>query len=415
MISARPGAKMEIRLPFGAISKAKRLFLYPFHEAARWRARKSLERRLKAPLYTPVHSNIDPERHIAEAAAWLCRAQDFGSDRGVAWGTIFGQGFTASYPETTGYIICTFLDLARHFGDDQYRSRAIEMGQWEALVQMSSGAVMGGMCNAKPTPAIFNTGMVLLGWAALLRGTASDVFLQAGRRSANWLLEMQAPDGNWTLGNSQFAKPDFTLYNVKAAWGLAEFGVAAGENAFVAAALRNAEFAISKQLRNGWFPDCCLNNSTRPLLHTIAYTMQGLVGMGKLVKRHDLIDAAINTADSLLALMDDDGFIPGKILKDFSAGCKWCCLTGTAQTSIVWSELERLTGDPRYGAAAERANHYLMARHDISSQDPSIRGGLAGSWPVWGAYGKYKILNWATKFFIDALLIRMLPKESRIE
>jgi hypothetical protein len=48
-----------------------------------------------------------------------------------------------------------------------------------------------------------------------------------------------------------------------------------------------------------------------------------------------------------------------------------------------------------------------MARHDISSPDPTIRGGLAGSWPVSGEYGQYRILNWATKFFADALLVRI--------
>ena len=48
-----------------------------------------------------------------------------------------------------------------------------------------------------------------------------------------------------------------------------------------------------------------------------------------------------------------------------------------------------------------------MARHDISSSDPCIRGGLAGSWPVWAPYGKFRILNWATKFLSDALLLRI--------
>ena len=44
-----------------------------------------------------------------------------------------------------------------------------------------------------------------------------------------------------------------------------------------------------------------------------------------------------------------------------------------------------------------------MARHDISSADPAIRGGLAGSWPV-DEYGRLMVLDWATKFLIDALL-----------
>lgn len=137
--------------------------------------------------------------------------------------------------------------------------------------------------------------------------------------------------------------------------------------------------------------------------------MQGLIGVGRLANRTDFIESAARTARSLMKLMGDDGFIPGQIDSEFNGAVGWCCLTGTAQTSIVWSELERLEGDPAYGRAADKANRYLMARHDISGPDPSIRGGMAGSWPVWGDYGRYRILNWATKFFVDALLLRMSP------
>src|SRR5205807_4910534 len=67
-----------------------------------------------------VHTNIDAARHLREAAEWLKRAQDYGVDRGVAYGSDFGQGFLPSYPETTGYIICTFLRLSEHYQDPDF-------------------------------------------------------------------------------------------------------------------------------------------------------------------------------------------------------------------------------------------------------------------------------------------------------
>jgi hypothetical protein len=351
--------------------------------------------------------------HISEASQWLVRAQDWGTDRGVSYGCEFGQGFLPSYPETTGYIICTFLALARERANAEYRKRAIEMGEWECAIQMATGAVMGGMFNTNPTPAIFNTGMVLLGWAPLYEETEVERFRVCGERACQWLIEMQEPNGNWVRGTSQFAHPTSTVYNVKAAWGLAKMGQALRSDEFIRAAVRNAEFAVASQRANGWFENCCLADSRRPLLHTLAYTMQGLVGIGKIANRPDFINAARRTADSVMHLMDESGFIPGMIDQNFHGAANWCCLTGTAQTSVVWSELERLTSDRRYGEAAERANRYLMARHDVANPDLSIRGGLAGSWPVSGAYGRYKILNWATKFFIDALLMRMSTGASR--
>ena len=354
--------------------------------------------------YTHLHNNLDAWVHLCEAVAWLKRAQDAGPDRGVSYGARFGGGFLPSYPETTGYIIPTFLKLADVFGEQDLAARAVQMGDWEIEIQMESGAVMGGRVDAaERTPAVFNTGIVLLGWSALLTATGEARFRDAGRRAADWLLTVQEPDGSWRKGNSQFARDDATVYNAKAAWGLGSFGKACGEDCYIAAAVRNAEFAVTRQADNGWFSDCCLTDPAQPLLHTLAYTMHGLLEVGLLTEREDLVAAARRTADALLHACDGQGFLPGRFRPDFSGAVSWCCLTGSAQTSIVWSILHGLAGHEPYRQAAIRVNRYLMARHDITSDNPAIRGGLAGSWPAWGDYGRLMVLNWATKFFIDAL------------
>ncbi len=147
--------------------------------------------------YARLHDNFDRLTHIREAAGWLKRAQDAGTDRGVAHSATLGEGFSASYPETTGYIIPTFLDLADFFNDSEFERRAVEMGDWEISVQMACGAVMGGKVNnPHPTPAVFNTGQVLLGWAALYHRTKEQRFLDAARRAADWMIEVQEPSGN---------------------------------------------------------------------------------------------------------------------------------------------------------------------------------------------------------------------------
>ena len=133
--------------------------------------------------------------------------------------------------------------------------------------------------------------------------------------------------------------------------------------------------------------------------------MQGLIGIGVITKRADFLDGAVRTADSLMRLMDKDGFIPGCIGADFRGTVDWCCLTGTAQSAIVWGRLFQLTGKPAYREAMHRANLYLMRRHDIDNPDPRLRGGIPGSWPVSGDYGRLKILNWATNFFVEGLLL----------
>ena len=349
--------------------------------------------------------DISLDRHLHEAVEWLKRAQDAGTDHGVSYGADFGGPWLDSYPATTGYIIPTFLKLADYYKDVSFIRRASEMGAWESEVQMDCGAVMGGRINSNPTPAVFNTGMVLLGWAALYRRVGNAKVQRSMRRAVDWLLSIQEPDGNWNKGNSRFANPNTTVYNVKAAWGMCEAGRLLQIPEAIEGAVRSAEFCLSKQLSNGWFADCCLSDASQPLLHTLAYAMQGLIGIAAITSRRDFIDAATRTADTLMRLMDDDGFIPGRIGPDFKGTVDWCCLTGTAQTAIVWGRLYQLTGNSRYRDAMHRANVYLMRRHDISNEDPRLRGGVPGAWPVWGDYGRLMVLNWATNFFVEALLL----------
>ena len=236
-------------------------------------------------------------RHLDEALAWLKRAQDAGADHGVSYGVSFGEDFDLSYPETTGYICQTFVRQGLARRDQNLLDRAVAMADWEIDIQLDSGAVMGGKVNPHPSPAVFNTGMVLLGWSAVIRLLHEKRHMQAAARASEWLTQGQDPDGRWRQGNSKFAAADSTLYNVMAAWGLCEAGVELGEDRFVEAAVRNGEYCLSQQHPNGWLPDCCLTDPTSPLLHTLAYSMQGLLGIGRLTGRQDLMEGARRLAD----------------------------------------------------------------------------------------------------------------------
>src|SRR6478672_7531558 len=64
--------------------------------------------------------------------AWLCRAQDHSAsaDGGVARDYSVLSGWASSYPETTGYIIPTFIEYARRTGNAEMRERARRMADW---------------------------------------------------------------------------------------------------------------------------------------------------------------------------------------------------------------------------------------------------------------------------------------------
>ena len=101
-------------------------------------------------------SDAPLEEYIHAGYRWLCAAQDAGPDRGVAAYYSLFAGWANSYPETTGYIIPTFLEYARRFGDEEARRRALEMADWECEVQLASGAVQSGTLAVPPAPSVFN-------------------------------------------------------------------------------------------------------------------------------------------------------------------------------------------------------------------------------------------------------------------
>jgi DUF1680 family protein len=347
----------------------------------------------------PIRRSVaDLSTHLREAINWLCRAQDAGGGGGVArsYGlrssrSFSTPGWVGAYPETTGYIIPTFFDYAVFAKEPIYRERAIRMAHWEVEVQMECGAVQGGIINFPPSPAVFNTGQVLFGWARAYQETGEEQFLSAAHRAGDFLVTVQDPDGAWRRGGSRYARPGVNLYDARTAWGLLEASQVTNDPRHREAALRNLDFACSKQHPNGWFPDCCLDDNERPLLHTLAYTAEGLVGAGLLLREPRYLTAARRTADALLARQRSDGSLAG--------------LTGDAQIAIVWLHLFQETQEERYLQAAQRMNRFLMSTQDLHSKDLGVRGGIKGAHPIWGDYGAFEYLNWAAKFFADALLM----------
>jgi hypothetical protein len=358
----------------------------------------------------------DAREHLLAALAWLERAQDATPDDGVArsysvaWNPHFeSRGWRPSYPETTGYIIPTLFDAARYLDSPKLRERAIRMADWEIEVQLDSGAVQGGVINhqSKPTPAVFNTGQVILGWVRAYRETQRAAYLDAANRAADYLLDVQDSDGSFCKGRSDFARTDCTTYYSRVAWPLCMLGKQIEEPRYVEAGMRGIDFALTKQRPNGWWADNCLSDRERPLLHTIAYATRGVLEAGILLNRDDYIEAAKRTAGALAKAQRRTGGLAGRFADDWTEAARWECLTGNAQTAIIWWKLAELTGDAELEVRARHACRMLMSTQNRTAPDPGLAGGIKGSYPLDGDYGRFEVLNWATKFFVDAMLLTL--------
>ncbi len=355
----------------------------------------------------------DPEHepHLVAAIGWLVRAQDATPDGGIArayslvWHRYYRRrGWEPAYPETTGYIIPTLYGAAARLGRPDLAARAERAARWEVAIQLGSGAVRGGVIGEPESPAVFNTGQVLLGWLAAFEETGDGSFADAACRAARYLVTMLDADGHWRRGNSRFARPDATLYNTRTAWALAEAGARLANQECTDAAARSLRAAASLQAGNGWLPHCCLTDPARPLLHTLAYAIRGLLEGGRLLGDARLLSAAERAARALAGTVRADGWMPGRYRADWSAAVRWSCLTGEAQMANNWIRLAQITGHSEWLEPVPRVLRFLKRTQNRRSRDPGIRGGIKGAWPVGGGYGTYEVLSWATKFFADALM-----------
>lgn len=347
------------------------------------------------------------ERVLAAAMDWLAVAQDRSrsNDGGVARDYSLVKGWATSYPETTGYIVPTMLQYARHSGQAAWRERGLRMADWLVGIQFADGAFQGGKIDSQPVqPVAFNTGQILLGLAAAQAETGR--YGEPMARAADWLVQAQDPDGAWRRHLSPFVKRNDKRYDTHVAWGLLEAARIAHRESWAEAAMRNVQWTLLGMAPNGWLADCCLSDATRPLTHTLGYALRGIIEAWRFQPSQDLLEPALRMARGLRGAMQPDGFLPGLLDPDWSPAARWACLTGTAQIAICWQLLAGITGDAGWREAALRANAYVRRTVRLDGP-PETRGGVKGSFPVDGDYGRFEYLNWAAKFLADSLMLEL--------
>jgi hypothetical protein len=346
------------------------------------------------------------ESAVAAAVGWLTRAQDSSAsaDGGVARHYSVVDGWAPSYPETTGYIVPTLLDYARRTANPALRDRARRMLDWLVRIQFPEGGFQGGVIGATPrVPVTFNTGQILLGLADGTR-EFGDRYREAMRRAASWLARTQDADGCWRQHRTPFASPSDKAYETHVSWGLLEAARVDASEEFASAAERNVRWALTNQHDNGWFENNCLTEPHHPLTHTIGYALRGVVEAYRHFGDEEFLAASIRTADGILGALREDGFLPGRLDRQWRGTVRWACLTGTVQIAHCWLLLYQHTGSVRYRDAAFAANAFVRRTVAVDA-DPSVQGAVRGSWPIDGDYGRFEYLNWAAKFFIDANLL----------
>lgn len=352
-----------------------------------------------------TEKNVNLDERISSAMNWLCLAQDVQTDGGVALKYSLISGWSPSYPETTGYIIPTFIRYSQILGDKRFLHRAIKMANWLMSIQRDDGSFKGGDVSDNFNSFVFDTGQIVFGLIAAYNTIKDTQYLERAVKAGNWLVNVQDNDGAWR-DLAYYSIPH--TYYTRVAWALAKLGILTGDNTFSNAACKNIDWALSKQRNNGWF-DCAgfiPAENKAPFTHTIAYSIRGILETGVCLNRNEYIAAARRSAEALVAVINRDNFCAGTYDQNWMPVARYSCLTGNAQIAIIFFKLYEKTNYEEFLNAGILLNRFLCQNQRVNSTTPlSIYGGIAGSYPIWGEYMRLSYVNWAAKFFIDSLLI----------
>jgi len=351
------------------------------------------------------------ERHLAATAEWLERSIQRGSGGSCAYFSPAG-GWSRPYPETTGYLIPTLLELEEVLPGFAGAGRAEGLGAWLLSIQDTEGWWRGGVHPPKgdSEPSVFNTAQILQGLVALHDRTGEDRWISAARRAGRWLAAGVDESGLWPGGDYRSdVTPSYYSY---AAWPMLEVATRCGDDEMIRKAAEGALDAILARRRpNGTFALWGFTEDEPAFTHTIAYTLQGFVSSARLTGDWDRFGKPAEEGLRALAsrASEAEGRLPGRLDDDWGPAAGYLCLTGNAQIALClldWDEVAPAPGRERTAALLAGA---VCSAQRLRSPLPGIRGAVGGSAPLWGRYMVLRYPNWAAKYHCDALM-RLLSR-----
>ncbi len=343
--------------------------------------------------------------HLEATIEWLSLAQKMTSSGGVsAYYDVAHRTWSKAYRETTGYIIETFINYFHATGKKKYLEQAIDMGDWEITVQCEDGAFGEIKADGSIGKKIFNTGQVIIGFVCLYKETSNTKYLSAACKAADWIVRNQADDGSWATFVAQGPK----TIDARVSWPLLSLYNITKNPTYFSSASKNIKWILSQQKNNGWFDNTSFSVDNSPWTHLIAYTISGLIESYILLdkKNIEIFSSAYKAAEKLLQIYNENNFVGCSFDQDWKTNDNYSCITGNAQLAIVWIQIYDITQEKKFLDGAYSIIEQIKKTQITRSPYPELNGGIFGSNPINGDYAPFLLINWAAKFFVDALLLK---------
>lgn len=338
--------------------------------------------------------------HIELTLQWLSKSISATNGKGSAGYYHIWKGWSEGYPETTGYLIESLFDAYHLTKLEALKLTAINCANWLCTLQLPSGAFPGGVGGKLP-PLIFDTGMVLFGLRRAWEETLDSRYLDALNRAMIWLETQMDKDGVWR--NHAYVQGFVPSYYTMVVWAMLKANNhlnIGGLNEMLTLTLDNISGKMTTDVA---IQDWGFRPIESAFTHTIAYTLQGMLEAGWLLKKKDDVVQVRNIAEKILTIRQEKGKLAGSYDVQWRGDYSFGCLTGQAQLSVLYFRLFQLFKEDEFLNEAQFLLWQMM-RFQCTTKIEGWLGGIPGSAPIWGKYQRFRFPNWGAKFFLDALL-----------
>jgi len=348
----------------------------------------------------------DDNRSLVLAMEWLKNAAEVTRWCGVSFGYSLRFGWGPPYPETTGYIIETLWDYYKLSVEGIWRELAIRLSEWELGVQLHSGAFPAYL-HPSNIPEVFNTGMVIFGLVKTYENTGEKRYLKSARDAGNWLVSIQESNGQWIKCGSPYVRNPNKSYHARVSWGLLRLFQITSDERYMSTAIKNLDWVCSNAERNGFIRNMDFANDQKPLTHSMCYTYRGLFESGLILNEKRYIDLAIYACNELLKSYARYGYLFCNYKQDWTPANKYKGLVGSAQFAQLFLRIYEYNGNREFYRAGCEILDFVKSYQPDNSQENGIKGGLAGSIPIYANYFPTTFLNFGAKFLADAIMCKM--------
>lgn len=358
---------------------------------------------------------LEPDEDIAavrqgmlSAAGWLANAAAQWNGGYSARYNLLNRNYQGPYPETTGYLIPTLLDVVGAGENGKMYERATSAAAWLRRRQRDDGAIRcnidtGGEHETETDKIIlFDCGAILQGFSALAEKQDTDC-REAATRLADFMCSCQCPDGTW---DRYLYFADFGTHNALVAYSLIDAARTLGNPAFGKAGRMCLSTLRSRILPSGFIQGCEFGRDpTTMFLHAYAYTLEGYVKAAIVDDDDELLQTAVLALDRMCEAMDQTDLLPAAYLDDsLSPASDYTVTTGLAQLADQLFKVGRVAKREDFFPPARKIMRLLRQLMIVDAGDAAAVGGIPASYPIDGGYGPYTINNWTMKYFVDASL-----------